>query len=206
MKPSALKRKRCAQLFATNRAQIHPRNAENSLSQPQGVKLDTHVAGPLLHSMLPNPTVRLQVYGLPSAANLPDWDPGKCLFRTPGTPVPGTPGGPRGRPKWTIWSAPPATSRRPEGRGGNRVCRRGEPQAPFQTRDYDRGSAGRGQSSSQSQVTPPEFHPLIRVVKLDMFTLFWSEVSPPTIDVKHDVYTLSWSEVSPPTTNKKPRV
>ena len=35
-----------------------------------------------------------------------------------------------------------------------------------------------------------------------MFTLFWSEVSPPTIDVKHDVCTLSWSEVSPPITNK----
>ena len=65
MKPSALKRKRCAQLFAINRAQIHPRNAENSYSQPQGVKLDTHVAGPLLHVMLSNPLFGNQVYGLP---------------------------------------------------------------------------------------------------------------------------------------------
>ena len=95
MKPSALKRKRCAQLFATNRAQIHPRNAENSLSQPQGVKLDTHVAGPLLHVMLPNPLFGYQVYGLPPAVNLADRDSdnlrkisGKCIFRTPGTRTP----------------------------------------------------------------------------------------------------------------------
>ena len=151
MKLSALKRKRCAQLFATNRAQIHPRNAENSYSQPQGVKLDTHVAGPLLHVMLANPLLGYQVYGLPPAVNLADRDSGKCIFRTPGTRTPEEfrrNSGGIWEPEMDNSGRPSATCRRPEGA-----------QAPFQTRDCDRGLAGRGQSSSQSPVTLPEFHP-----------------------------------------------
>ena len=162
MKPSALKRKRCAQLFAINRAQIHPRNAENSLPQPQGAKLDTHVLWPLLHVMLANPLFGNQVYGLPPAAasrksgrSRPRQSPEnlrKMYFPDSGNADPG--GIPEefpeeiGSPKWTIRGAPSATCRRPEGA-----------QAPFQTRDCDRGLAGRGQSSSQSPVTLPEFHP-----------------------------------------------
>ena len=158
MKPSALKRKRCAQLFAINRAQIHPRNAENSYSQPQGVKLDTHVAGPLLHVILSNPLFGNQVYGLPPAAV--SRESGRPRLRkSPENAFSGLrERGPRrnsggfpeefGSPKWTIRGAPSATCRRPEGA-----------QAPFQTRDCDRGLAGRGQSSSQSPVTLPEFHP-----------------------------------------------
>ena len=54
MKPSPLKRKRCAQQFATNGAQFHPQNFEISRWTHRGVKLDTHVLCPLLRRTLSN--------------------------------------------------------------------------------------------------------------------------------------------------------